>query len=544
MQPFSKELGYFWLPDRPDAARSGNLTFGHEDSGITLTILNPFEDFQTFAPLITAHPGYKVIFGVLESGSPVTLTSVEVGRTTVAFRGTGTIPLDLHPHFIFRGAHLPDGEETALSEIQLRFEHIDEWAAPDQPIVTETRPDGSIVLTRDLPDGPSGSAFGGTLKIAYLSMQHNRLNTLTYERSAQIEFTPDQQSNIGQLLSSFAIPMQRFMTFACGVPTHLLSLSVNVEGLGRQVGSKWLAQKIEVGYVGWRSPSGAKSPTQMRLPLATIRDRLGAVLQAWDVLHTQQEHSMSLLFAISLGIGLYLDSRFLFAAQALELFHRKEWPDGVLPEEEHKARVASIVDDVEDETLRPWLKEKLNFSNEPTLKQRLRQMLDFVGDEILPLLRDDFVKVTGDTRNYLTHFNPNLESKAASGQELWLLSYECIALLEMCLLRKLGFTGVEALQHSSTTPTFQLLLQNRTGASPVVVTVTPGPPPEQQTRVEPEESEVEPEESPGDAGKAQAGESSEATETEPASPSEDHRAEPLHPEPEEPEADFDQQEDV
>jgi hypothetical protein len=80
------------------------------------------------------------------------------------------------------------------------------------------------------------------------------------------------------------------------------------------------------------------------------------------------------------------------------------------------------------------------------------------------------VKKTGDTRNYLTHFNPRLKEKAAEGEDLWILSHECVALLEFCMLRALGFDSATSLHLSAQTPTFQLLMKRKgTLASPMAV---------------------------------------------------------------------------
>jgi hypothetical protein len=50
-----------------------------------------------------------------------------------------------------------------------------------------------------------------------------------------------------------------------------------------------------------------------------------------------------------------------------------------------------------------------------------------------------FVTDFKNARNYYTHYNPKLEKKAASGGALLLLTLQLQALLEMSLLRQLGF---------------------------------------------------------------------------------------------------------
>jgi len=52
---------------------------------------------------------------------------------------------------------------------------------------------------------------------------------------------------------------------------------------------------------------------------------------------------------------------------------------------------------------------------------------------------DAFVADFKNARNYYTHYDPDLEKKAAHGNELFLLTVQLQAILEMSLLRQLGF---------------------------------------------------------------------------------------------------------
>jgi hypothetical protein len=53
--------------------------------------------------------------------------------------------------------------------------------------------------------------------------------------------------------------------------------------------------------------------------------------------------------------------------------------------------------------------------------------------------RDAFIQVFKDSRNYYTHYDPRLEKRAARGVALYLLSIQLQAIIEMSLLRQLGF---------------------------------------------------------------------------------------------------------
>ena len=50
-----------------------------------------------------------------------------------------------------------------------------------------------------------------------------------------------------------------------------------------------------------------------------------------------------------------------------------------------------------------------------------------------------FIEAFKTSRNYYTHYDPGLEKKAARGAALLLLSIQLQAIIEMSLLRELGF---------------------------------------------------------------------------------------------------------
>jgi hypothetical protein len=69
-------------------------------------------------------------------------------------------------------------------------------------------------------------------------------------------------------------------------------------------------------------------------------------------------------------------------------------------------------------------------------------------------------------------YTPQLKSKAAQGEDLWILSEECIALLESSLLRDLGFDAATAFQLSAATRRFQLLLNKQGKLGPAFTVST------------------------------------------------------------------------
>lgn len=459
MEPFN-DLGTYWLPGEDENSRAGELSYGYESDGIHLALASPFESHLDFMSRAQDHPGYPIIFGLTSSAEPITLLSAEVGPFSMSMGGFTAVNVKLQPMYIFRGAHLTDGLETLFKGFQVHFDHMEGWADPGHRVLEPVKDSNGTQYEVTERRPISGRALGGTVSVEYATSHQVGVKNALFERSAYFEFEADESTTLTPLLRSASVPLQYLLTFGCGFAVHPTHLSVRVEGDGQQFGNTWRPTWIEVAYRGWHAPTQTETPPlfTMRLPLIAFRDRFEEILQAWEQLYQEQERAMINLFAISLGLDLYVDTRFLFAVQAVELYHRKRWSEGVLPNADHKQRIADILASVEDPAEKKWLKEKLAWSNEPTLRQRLERMQEVAGDESARVLREQFAKAAADTRNYLTHYDERLKDKAAEGEDLYLLGLEVIALLDLCLLRDLGFDGAMALRLSAQTSVFRNLL--------------------------------------------------------------------------------------
>jgi hypothetical protein len=130
--------------------------------------------------------------------------------------------------------------------------------------------------------------------------------------------------------------------------------------------------------------------------------------------------------------------------QALEAYHRRAMPTTDLPEEEHERRKEEILRAVPTH-YREWLEGKLQYSNEPGLGKRLKDIIRRYPESAYPIAgsnsdeRGKFVRKVVDTRNYRTHFDDSLEVRAARGEELYQISKKLKLLMEVSLMGEIGF---------------------------------------------------------------------------------------------------------
>lgn len=167
-------------------------------------------------------------------------------------------------------------------------------------------------------------------------------------------------------------------------------------------------------------PEDPRHPLQMLFTLPEADPDPSVVLKRWIQRQNRLEPVFNLYFGTLYHPDLYLEVRFLAFAQALETydFRRRRRPG--------RMSLAARTRDV--------------------LAQCKRVSKRIVGDDFEP-----FVVDFRNTRNYYTHYNPELKRKAAREAALLLLTTQVQTIIEMSLLRQLGFScqAVERILHRS-----------------------------------------------------------------------------------------------
>jgi hypothetical protein len=184
----------------------------------------------------------------------------------------------------------------------------------------------------------------------------------------------------------------------------------------------------------------------MTVPYAEITAEFAGILRRWFEYHERLDSALSLYFATVFNRSLYINHKFLFLAQALEVYHNTnpEFVGYVQPTRDFRARRERIVESA-PEFEREWLREKLHYANQKTLAERLAEILaknKADAEQFIPDLAR-FADMVKHTRNYYTHFDEELREngKIAQGDELTMLVFQMQTLLGICILKDLGIAG-------------------------------------------------------------------------------------------------------
>ncbi len=445
--------GWWWLPDRPADKVAGVLAFSQDRVSLELIGQLPREQqapdpvtgdiTHAFMPLSRAR-----ILGETTRGKLVTLE--ECHATSLAI--VGGQHEHFAPGFVLEGAHFDADELIVFDEFAVRYSQLDIWVAVNGFETQSIQTDGESLQRIDVSFSPPPeervSLEGFDIAVGFSVNFHASGPTRTQvelTQRAHFRFYFHQRTPLTTALDT-AHHLRNFVALGVGqpvIPTELTGYVLSEPDVQATEGPGPEPRKhsVRIYYRLAQSPTDKeRHPAKMLFTLTDAQNRLQGILTSWFSKRDALEPVFDLYFGAVYNRRSFIEQRFLSLMQALETYHRRTTTTTDLPPEEHSDRINSILADTPQE-FRRWLTAKLTYSNELALRQRLRDVLAGCPAVVGKLTSNKraFVSRAVDSRNFLTHFDPQLKARATTGIDLQPMVVTLQALVELCLLRELGF---------------------------------------------------------------------------------------------------------
>lgn len=203
--------------------------------------------------------------------------------------------------------------------------------------------------------------------------------------------------------------------------------------------------KFHTHWARPRNSARQRSSLEMLLNYPMVKELLPTLWTNWCKQFDRLQTSAELIMSPDLYEGGTNAFRFLASTQALETIHRNMYP-GVYTDggnyDTYMLQFKAAIDNIPNEALRQSLRARLRYGNEYSLRRRIRELCDNVGNKVLDSIFGDqhvnCIKLIVDTRNYLTHYDDSLRPQALHGINLHYASKLCRWLCVACLLRTIG----------------------------------------------------------------------------------------------------------
>ena len=472
-----KKSGDFWLPTIPDRKVSGTLSISAE-GGIELEILQPLES-NIEAIFSRNMDGFNRVIGHVQEYGYVTLDGCQYKTRS---RSISQDILQVHSilwaNRVFTGVAYSENEIPRFNTFTFSIEGIDEWVAMDI-IRTDYEPKEQIRIIAYKPiQSILFNLINGMQLEIVCSTVHNSSLSPREEKITQETYFKLVSKNDKELIEfiSVAEKLTDLLRFATNETVSLDSMSATSDNFVQDIGED-RTMPIQINIYSQKGIYPKHVPHISRFHMlfgfSDIQKDAEQMINNWIKNYDLYNHAFNLYFSAQLEPQLSLESKFLSLAQGLEVYHRRNsnFDGKEMNEVEFDEFIQTLVKQC-PETKKDWLKKELENSNEVSLGKRIRDTIKpfgrFFGNE---RKRSKLAYKIAATRNYLTHYNPNLESAAAKGEDLFILCIKMELLFELHFLDLMGFspekinsivTNCRILQAKCSLPMSSANTENRT----------------------------------------------------------------------------------
>ena len=439
--------GQFWLPSSPEYQVPGTLLIS--DGGNIKLELAQSLDPSIQAQLVPTHPdSLNPILGHVEKDGPVRIDQCyRVSKDVNITHGRLMSPLVIWANRAFMG--LPYEEEASLyfNTFSFSVEGIDEWVGISGLEVDRHSEKRAVTISYDQPADISLDLQNGMrMQIVFTSTFPGFPNLKSAEISQKTYFRLISQK--AHELDDFTSVAKKITTFLCFVMNEIVCLDrmwATSDNLHERFpDGRTSLIPVEIYYPSW--PHSKNEPAidewDMLFKYEDRQNRVESIINKWIDNYKQIAPVLDLYFLTKTGTLPTLNMQFLALAQALEGFHLRTSDEKHMNEAECKEIRKKMIEACPEEH-RDWFRPQLQRANELTLQNRIEKLIEPFDCLIDDAERPQVIKYIKDTRNYLTHYDPKLEKKAAKGKVLELLCYKMNALFRLQFLKLIGFDEQE-----------------------------------------------------------------------------------------------------
>jgi hypothetical protein len=351
------------------------------------------------------------------------------------------------PSRIFIGAHFD--KEPVFKNVIVNYSYLDEWVNISGFEIPMPSEEGEFLIKYKKPKDITITLDENTnLAITHSSEGPNWSFVLKESCIKQLThiLIESKRENTIKEYDNIINKIRNFLSFGIDKPVYPLALIGQNEENISVYGARNIYENIEIYHNNIEVQDTFESmiPPKMFFCLKDISELFETFIRNWFRRAEVMAPVFDLYFSNMYAPKLYLETRFLNAAQAIESYHRRkettskyEWSP-----EDHEARIASILSSAPSEH-REWLEAKLKHSNEVFLRRRLKDIVSLY-EEIANIYignnreQKDFIDSVVATRNYLIHLDKDGESRSARGKDLLIVIEKLEILIKACLLNEIG----------------------------------------------------------------------------------------------------------
>lgn len=397
--------GFFWKAGHEDCKVSGTLTVA--DGGcVELEIIGSFNK-DIMSVLGDELDSDFVVYGQLDSDNYATLYNCYYRKNKNSLTSGVSVSV-IKPQIALLGvAFDEESPRPKYKSVYFELGDISPWIDISGFKLVLPHDQKRYLVDFTLPDCLEVQLEGlGAFKVEFNSgIPINFRHEINLKQTTAFKFYPREPVEIEKATDVIS-KIQHFVMLAT---QGVLNLE-NVKAILSEGDEEFSGQSLPTIVKWYYESSPFQSASNIRVKedalftISKVADRLESRLNRWLEIYQKAQPALWLYFSSMTGAHRYSESAFLSLSQSAESYQRYMTGE-----------------------------KKLSF------KQRVKALIEpFV--HLCKFDVDSFLESTTSTRNYLTHYNEDIKSKAAVGLDLYFLNKKLKDLMTLNLLRDVGFT--------------------------------------------------------------------------------------------------------
>ena len=397
--------GKWWLPDKPEEQISGTLKYSPVNGAI-LDLIESFKKNRDRNLLLQP----DIILGNSSDDEEITLH--KCFETSFNISSRGFTSSSFYANIVIIGQHFPKPKDIKFRNLSVNYQYFEEWSKIG--VFSYHRNPGETFkkyeVKYEAPEPVEAKIDNFKISFAHnFNVSGDWLREVNLKRTTFIKIEPEHELHFEEY-QNILYHLQNFLSLATMRAIYPLSIKATTEQnkiISPFSNGKLHYPSIDIFYnvMGKEDLSKKLTHYDMLFTFEDISGQFETYIQNWFGKADKLKPVYDLFFGTLYNPSMYLEQKFLSLVQAIETYHRRTMKNFELPEEKHEKRIKEILDTA-PEMYKNWLRWKLKYTNEPPLKQRIKDILEAYSEVLDGFISDkkSFVDKTVDTRNYLTHY--------------------------------------------------------------------------------------------------------------------------------------------
>ena len=347
---------------------------------------------------------------------------------------------------VFIGNHFGKNEDLVFENISINYFLLEKWTGISgfELNLKKDNPDKGLNIDYSFPEEIEINFDNFKIIITFnLNFSGDRVKDFNLQQTTFIKFQPDKPIHFTEYLMNYCYHIQNFLSLALQRAINPILITGQIKNQENvDNGQKFKDISIYHMIRQFQDSNDTVAPFNVLFLFSDIKENFEEHLKIWFSKFELLKPVYDLYFGTIYNPSMYLEQKFLNFIQALESFHRRLFNDKYVIDEEfeniYEQLMNSIPSDI-NRDFRESLIQKLKYLNEFSLRKRLKEIFNTHKIFLDELIKnpDKFQDDTVNTRNYLIHYDKDLETKAKQGNDLIKLINILNIILEICFLYEL-----------------------------------------------------------------------------------------------------------